>query len=225
MSAISSARVRILCAMMSERQEKSEILPASVLSVSAVSFPQFISSAARSTAGLLPEQRGQRGPFQGQTPDNPGVFLPEKLHFPEDAARASVREKAANGLLNDRFQDFQGSFQRRRVNNRGGRTGLMSVCQIHPERLPERKSVCLFRADTPTAGTPRLWERARRLTRMPRFSASSIRLTHTRVLGQSSRICRTRFRFLSRQVASQTAMTVFAPPKHRKSRVISSSGE
>ena len=60
---------------------------------------------------------------------------------------------------------------------------------------------------------------------MPFRAASSSRFTQTTVRGVISSTWSTRFRFRSRQVASQTTTAPSPPPKQRKSRAASSSAE
>ena len=82
-----------------------------------------------------------------------------------------------------------------------------------------------FLAVTPMTGTPSFPESRSKSMRIPFRTASSIRLTQITAREVISRVWSTRFRFRSRQVASQTMITVSAWPKQRKFRAISSSAE
>lgn len=104
-----------------------------------------------------------------------------------------------------------------------------------PER-GEEKSICssssrssssplLLRAVVPATGSRRRKESRERSSRIFFLRASSSRLTHRRTGLPASIICSTRFRFRSRQVASQTTITASGSPKHMKSRATSSSAE
>ncbi len=82
-----------------------------------------------------------------------------------------------------------------------------------------------FSAEVPTTGTPRRSESSGRLISMFFSLASSIRFTQTTTFGVLSIVCKTRLRFLSKQVASQTTITASESPKQIKFRATSSSSE
>lgn len=77
----------------------------------------------------------------------------------------------------------------------------------------------------PTTGTPSSRARAGISTHIFFRLASSIRFMQTTVRGVISIICKTRLRFLSKQVASHTVMQASAFPLRIKSRATSSSTE
>ena len=82
-----------------------------------------------------------------------------------------------------------------------------------------------LRALVPTTGTPSSRDRAGISTDIFFLFASSMRLMQTTVRGVISIICKTRFRFRSRHVASQTTMQASAFSLSIKSRATSSSTE
>ena len=84
---------------------------------------------------------------------------------------------------------------------------------------------CFFLADIPITGMLSRLPRASISMRIPFLFASSNRLMQRATRGVISRICRTRLRFLLRQVASATITVRSASPKHIWSRAIFSSGE
>ena len=102
-----------------------------------------------------------------------------------------------------------------------------ALCEpISPSRVSSSLAVLFFlRAVIPVTGTPSRSDSSLRLILIFLRFASSIRLTHTAVSGVISSICSTRFKFLSRQVASQTTATASGEPKQMKSRATSSSAE
>ncbi len=83
----------------------------------------------------------------------------------------------------------------------------------------------LLRALVPITGTPSRRESRGRSIRICFFPASSSRLTQSTTRGVTSSVWSARFRFRSRQVASQTTMTASGSSKQMKSRATSSSAE
>ncbi len=82
-----------------------------------------------------------------------------------------------------------------------------------------------FLALVPITGTPNMRESFLRSMEILFLPASSIRLTHTTMLSVISMIWSTRFRFLSRHVASVTTTVTSGSPKQMKSLAASSSAE
>ena len=77
----------------------------------------------------------------------------------------------------------------------------------------------------PITGTPSSASSRAGSMRSFRFLASSIRFRQMAARGVISKVCKTRLRFRSRQVASQTMHTASGREKHRKFRATSSSAE
>ena len=82
-----------------------------------------------------------------------------------------------------------------------------------------------FRAVTPTTGSPSRREIISKSSETPLRRASSMRFTHTTVLGHISAACITRAMLLSMRSASQTTVTAYGEEKQSISRAASSSAE
>ena len=157
----------------------------------------------------------------------------EKVCEPRFQRRAALQKPqgepagwkgTARQLLDAGLQKLQSGFHRSRIGDGPCGGGFLGCPPVHPGlwKIDRDSGRFLLRFRLPDAQLP---GEKREIDFEARSFASSIKLTHTSAFGQSSRICRARFRLRSRQEALQTATAASAPPKHRKSRVISSSGE